>query len=85
MDILHEVSLLSQYQASPRQGHIEQALHIFAFLDKNLKLTLYMDPTEPNLEYDAMFTTKASTFKEYYQGAEEENASLNAKVKRSCS
>jgi hypothetical protein len=34
VDILHEVSLLSQYQAAPRQGHMEQALHIFAFLDK---------------------------------------------------
>ena len=35
VDVLHEVSLLSQYQASPRQGHIEQVLHIFAFLDKH--------------------------------------------------
>ena len=32
VDVLHEVSLLSQYQASLRQGHIEQFLHIFAFL-----------------------------------------------------
>ena len=52
VDILDEVSLLShQYQASPRQGHMEQALHIFAFLDKIKNLTLYMDPSHPNLDY----------------------------------
>ena len=31
VDILLEVSLLSQYQASPCEGHMEQALHIFAY------------------------------------------------------
>ena len=31
VDILLEVSLLSQYQASPREGHLEQLLHIFAY------------------------------------------------------
>ena len=71
VDVLHEVSLLSQYQASPRQGHLEQALHIFAFLDKHPKLTLYMDPSLPNLDY-SIFTTDANTFKEYYRGAKEE-------------
>jgi hypothetical protein len=28
VDILPKVSLLSQYQESPREGHLEQALHI---------------------------------------------------------
>ena len=65
VDVLHEVSLLSQYQASPRQGHMEQALHIFAFLDKNSKLTLYMDPSDTNLDYK-IFETNANEFKEYY-------------------
>ena len=60
--VLHEVSLLSQYQASPRQGHIEQVLHIFAFLDKHPQLTLYMDPSLPNLDYQ-IFTTGATEFK----------------------
>ena len=71
VDILHEVSLLSQYQASPRQGHMEQVLHIFGYLDKHPKLTLYMDPEEPSLDYK-IFTTDASEFKEYYRGAQEE-------------
>ena len=63
VDVLHEVSLLSQYQASPRQGHMEQVLHIFALLDKHPKLTLYMDPSLPNLDYQ-IFTTDATEFKE---------------------
>ena len=28
VDILHEISILSQYQASPREGHIEQLINI---------------------------------------------------------
>ena len=70
VDVLHEVSLLYQYHASPMQGHIEQVMHIFAFLDKHLKLTLYMDPSLPNLDYQ-IFTTDATDFKEYYGGAKE--------------
>jgi len=31
-----------------------------------------MDPSEPDIIYDALFTIDASTFKEYYRGAEEE-------------
>ena len=38
VDILLEVSLLSQYQVSPCEGHMEQALHIFGYLKKNPKL-----------------------------------------------
>jgi hypothetical protein len=32
VDILLEVSLLSTYLAMPREGHLEQALHIFGYL-----------------------------------------------------
>ena len=50
IDILHEVALLSQYQASPRRGHLEQLLHVFAYLDKKPKVTLYIDPTLPKID-----------------------------------
>ena len=50
-DILHEVSTLSQYQAVPREGHTEEILHIFALLDGKPRLTLYMDPDLPRLDY----------------------------------
>jgi hypothetical protein len=71
VDILHEVSLLSQYQANPRQGHMEQLLHIFAFLKKNPKLSLYMDPELPHIDYSE-FTTRREDFQEHYRGAKED-------------
>ena len=71
VDILLEVSLLSQYQASPREGHLEQALHIFAYLKKNLKLTLYLDPDLPKIIY-SIFISDPKDFAEYYQDAAED-------------
>ena len=71
VDMLHELSLLSQYQANPRQGHMAQALHIFAYLKNKPKTTLYMNPEEPNISYSD-FKAKADEFKEYYRDAEEE-------------
>ena len=71
VDILHEVSILSQYQASPRQGHLEQALHIVAYLKKKPKLSIYMDPDLPNVDY-SVFTTKPGDFHEMYRDAKEQ-------------
>jgi hypothetical protein len=70
VDILLEVSLLSQYLANPREGHLEQALHIFAFLKKHPKLTLYMSPELPHMDYGD-FTTNKDDFNEIYRDAEE--------------
>ena len=50
VDIFTELSMLSTYQASQREGHLEQIYHIFAFLKKNPKLTLYFNPQEPMVE-----------------------------------
>ena len=71
VDILFEVSILSQYQASPREGHLEQLLHIFAFLRKHPKLTLYMSPELPRMDFGE-FGTKREDFKEIYRDAEEQ-------------
>ena len=54
-DIGHEVSVLSSYQAAPRDGHLQHILHVFAFLKKNPKLTLYFDPN-PAIIDPASFT-----------------------------
>ena len=43
VDILHEVSLLSQYQACPKQGHMELLTYIGAYMKKKLKRTIYLD------------------------------------------
>ena len=50
VDVIHEISILSQYQASPRQGHMEQLLHIWAYRNNTPKLTLYFDPVRPNFD-----------------------------------
>ena len=42
--------MLSAYQATLRRGHLEQVYHIFAYLKHKPKLTLYFDPTLPNIE-----------------------------------
>ena len=70
-DILYEVSILSQYQAAPRQGHLEQLLHIFGYLKKRPKVSIYMDPSLPNIDYSD-FKTNAKDFHEYYRDAYEE-------------
>lgn len=70
-DILHEVSILSQYQACPREGHLNELLHIFGYLKKHPKLSVYMDPSLPNIDYSD-FTTNPSDFAEYYRGAQEQ-------------
>ena len=71
VDILHEVSLLSQYLASPRDGRIKQLLHIWVFLEKNPKLTLYFDSSRPLFDY-GKFKTKREDFSEQYRDAEDE-------------
>jgi hypothetical protein len=72
VDILFEVSRLSQYQASPRKGHsFGQVMHIFAFLRKKPKLSICIDPSLPNVDYGD-FRTKREDFAEQYRGAEEQ-------------
>jgi hypothetical protein len=70
VDILIEVSLLLQYRANPRKGHLEQLLHIFGFLKKHPKQTLYLSPELPRMDYDK-FHTKREDFTEIYRNAEE--------------
>ena len=50
VDILLELSLLSSYQASPRQGHLEQIYHIFAYLKHKPKITLYFNPDMAHID-----------------------------------
>ncbi|CAJ1955423.1 unnamed protein product [Cylindrotheca closterium] len=71
VDILLKVSLLSQYQAGPREGHMEQLLQIFAYLDQHPKMTLYFDWRIPNADF---FGVKSSykEFRTLYRDAEEQ-------------
>jgi hypothetical protein len=50
IDIIVPVSLLSRYLALPREGHLEQVLHIFAYLKQYGKSSLVFDDTAPVFE-----------------------------------
>ena len=70
VDILYELSVLSTYQAAPRQGHLDQALHIFGYLKHKPKITLYLDPTRMPVVAN-VFRDNAHEFKEQYRDAKE--------------
>lgn len=72
VDILTEVAMLSSYQASPREGHLNDALHIVAFLKKRPKLTIYFNPELPKLDYNIFNNTDPEMFREQYRDAKEE-------------
>ena len=72
VDIYLEVSILSAFQASPRQGHLEELLHIFGFLNKHPKLTLYFDPQLPNIPSNIFIGDDSDVFKDQYRDAVEE-------------
>jgi hypothetical protein len=44
IDILHEVSLLSQYLAQPRIGHLTQVINIFFYLKTHDRSWMVLDP-----------------------------------------
>ena len=71
VDIYLEISLLSSYQAAPRRGHLEQLAHIFGFLKKHPKLTLYFDPDLPKLDPNAFSSNTSEEFREFYRDAKE--------------
>ena len=50
VDILHEVSVLSAFQAAPLEGYLHQVLQILDFMKDNPKLTIYFHPRSPNID-----------------------------------
>jgi hypothetical protein len=71
VDIRLENSLLSQYQVSPREGHLLQLLHIFSYLKKKPKLMLYFNPSFSKIDY-TNFHMKREDFAEQYRDAKEQ-------------
>jgi hypothetical protein len=43
IDICAEVSMLSAYTASPRQGHLDALFHLYSYLDKHSRSRLVFD------------------------------------------
>lgn len=68
VDILTPVALLSRFLAAPREGHLEAAFHIFAYLKKYGHRKLVFDPATP--VYDEKRFVKAD-WSQFYPGAAE--------------
>ena len=50
VDVCWEVSMMSSHLALPREGHLEQVLHIFAYLKKYHNTELVYDPSDTVVE-----------------------------------
>jgi hypothetical protein len=49
-DICMEVSAMASMMALPREGHLDQLFHTFAFLKGNHNGVMVFDPTEPTID-----------------------------------
>ena len=63
--------MLSGYQTSPRGGHLDKIYHLFSFLKKKPKLTLYFDPRELLIDPSWFQGNSVENFKGKYQYTEE--------------
>ena len=78
IDILFETSILSQYLAQPRVGHLQQALNIFYYLKHNDRSWLVLDPTKLDVEWQPRSQgevhpqERAIAMKELYPDAKEQ-------------
>ena len=50
VDILLETSLMSTHLAMPREGHLEQVIHIIGYLKDHKKMRLMFDSSRPNID-----------------------------------
>ena len=67
VDIMYEVSIMSQYNACPRMGHLEKVFGIFSYLSTHSRSRIVFDPRPVPLEKNAM----EYEWKEFYRDAKE--------------
>ena len=53
IDITCEVSEMASMMAMPREGHLDQLFHLFAFLKSKHNAEMVFDPTEPEIDESA--------------------------------
>jgi hypothetical protein len=63
-----EVSILTSYLACPREGHLENALHVMGYLRLKHNLRLIFDPTYPDIDLTAF---PSFDWTEFYGNVEE--------------
>jgi hypothetical protein len=47
IDTIVEVSLMSHFLACPREGHMQQAFHVFGYLKKHVRSRMVFNKTVP--------------------------------------
>ena len=47
VDINVETSMLFSHLAMPREGHMQDLLHVFAYLKKHMNTEMVFDPSDP--------------------------------------
>lgn len=68
MDIMFAVSQLSRFLSECREGHLDQAFHVFAYLKRHPNSTILMDPTEPRFHHA---TFQNADWSRFYPDAKE--------------
>ena len=64
VDICLEVSMMSSHLALPREGHLQQLYHIFAYLKKHHNAEMVFDPSDPVVD-ESMFSRRDWTTSEF--------------------
>ena len=70
IDITMETSALASMMASPREGHLEQLYHMFAFLKIKHNSSMVFDPSEPDID-ESQFTREDWSASAYGECKEE--------------
>ena len=53
VDVCLEMSMMSSHLVLPREGHLQQVLHIFSHLEKHSNTEMVFDPTDPMIDDEA--------------------------------
>ena len=77
VDILHETSILSQYLAQPRMGHLTQCLNIFYYLKNHDRSWMLMDPNSYDVNWvprrdESSPMERAEAMRDIYSDAKDE-------------
>jgi hypothetical protein len=57
IDIITEVSMLSTFLCTPREGHLDVVYHLFAYLSLHHNARVVFDPTYPDIDMRAFIKT----------------------------
>ena len=77
VDICLEVSMMSSHMAMPREGHLEQVLNIFGYLDAHHNSELVFDPSDPQIDKSKFERKDWSSSKfGHVQGIEEKSMNV---------